>query len=155
MNYKFCKYKKQLGKLIDNSFCSYLLGFMDTVSISETIEAGQGNCVQLFTCTTGPIHGNLFWYAQFSNGSEIRFARNDGGNAETNPPYNEITLEGVIDYHTIVSRGIMDGNLFTNFNSTLSFDISHLIQYNLTSISCGSINVNSSVRSPQMALFDG
>ena len=128
---------------------------MDTVSISETIEAGQGNCVQLFTCTTGPIQGNLFWYAQFSNGSEIRFARNDGGNSQTNPPYNEITLEGVIDYHTIVSQGNMDGGIFTNFNSTLSFDISHLIQYNLSSISCGSINVNSSLTSPQMAQFDG
>ncbi len=70
---------------------------MDIVLISEGVQDGLENCVQLITCTAGPILGNLFWYAAFVNGSEVRFARNDGGNAESSPTYNEITLDGVTD----------------------------------------------------------
>ncbi len=98
----------------------------------------QGNCLKLFTCTTGPIQGNLFWYAQFASGSEVRFARN-GGNAESNPPYNEITLEGVTDYYTSVTREVMNGDLFTNFNSTLAFDGIFSIRSKIAFILCGSV----------------
>ncbi len=127
---------------------------MDIVLISEGVQDGQENCVQLITCTTGPIQGNLFWYAQFSNGSEARFARNDGGNAESSPPYNEITLDGVTDYQTIVTREVMNNNLFTNFNSTLAFSIKNLVHYNLTTLSCGSVNSNSSKITPLIPQID-
>ncbi len=108
----------------------------------------------MFTCTTGPIQGNLFWYAQFVNGSEIRFARNDGGNAESEPPYNEITLDGVSDYNTKVTRGIMNGDLFTNFSSTLAFDVIHLIQLKITNVICGSVIFNSSRINSEMPQFN-
>ena len=94
--------------------------------------------MELISCITGPIQGNLFWFAEFPNGSETRFARNDGGNAEPNPPYNEITLDGVTDYYTEVTRGIMNGDLFTNFNTTLAFDILKTNKLNITKIWCGS-----------------
>ncbi len=94
--------------------------------------------MELISCTAGPIQGNLFWFAEFPSGSETRFARNDGGNAELNPPYNEITLEGVTDYYTEVTRGLMNGDLFTNFNTTLAFDILKTTELNITKIWCGS-----------------
>ncbi len=94
--------------------------------------------MELISCITGPIQGHLFWFAEFPNGSEARFARNDGGNAEPNPPYNEITLDGVTDYYTEVTRGIMNGDLFTNFNTTLAFDILKTNKLNITKIWCGS-----------------
>ncbi len=126
-------------------YCYIIFHIADIQVIAASeIQEIQGNCLQLFTCTTGPIQGNLFWYAQFVNGSEIRFARNDGGNAEPNPPYNEITLDGATDYYTSVTREVMNGDLFTNFNSTLAFDGIFSIRSKIAFVICGSVNSNSS-----------
>ncbi len=111
--------------------------------------------MELISCITGPLKGNLFWLAELSNGSEIRFARNDGGNAELNPPYNEITLDGVTDYYTEVTRGIMNGDLFTNFNTTLSFDVRETTKLNISSIWCRSTDTNSSKIIPMKLRVDG
>ncbi len=111
--------------------------------------------MELISCITGSIpEGNLFWFAEFPNGSEVRFARNDGGFAELNPPYNEITLEGVTDYYTAVTR---DSNvdLFFNFNTTLSFDVRETTKLNISSIWCQSTDTNSSKIIPMKLQVDG
>ena len=126
-------------------------------NIQIFIRSDAGNnedCMLLITCLSGPIQGNLFWHA-IVNGSEMRIARNDGGNAEPNPPYNEILLSGVTDYYTGVTRGIMNDNLFTTFNSTLSFNSTELVNFNVSNIRCGSVIDNSTTEINPLAGIRG
>ena len=48
----------------------------------------------------------------------------------------------------------MNGNLFTNFNSTLAFDVIHLIQLKITNVICGSVIFNSSRINSEMPQFN-
>ncbi len=59
------------------------------------------------------------------------------------------------DYYTGVTRGIMDDNLFTTFNSTLSFNIVDLLDYKVANITCGSIMARSAKVNPLAGKLKG
>lgn len=119
-----------------------------------------GICEQPYTCITGPTTGNLCWNVSFGNGSEVKFARNDGGNIEDNPAYQEISFDAVTKNFTFVTRSTIDNIPAHSFNSTLYFDVIKLIQSNVTSISCATsilceTATNTRKISPQIPQFNG